>query len=204
MEEFYGNYSDAEVWREFKSGKEAAFDYIFDQYVRVLFNYSRKFTDDAGLIEDCIQDLFVELWEKKHLLGDTDSIKFYLFKSMRLRIVRVLGREKRLGERQEPADASHFQAIDSHEFSLIAGQIDAEQRKALTEAMESLSKRQREALFLKYFDDLSYGQIAEIMAIGVDSVYKLISGALATLKKHTRKVYLFLLLLGLGVTAFGA
>jgi len=130
--------------------------------------------------------------------------EFYLFKSIRLRIVRVLGREKRLGERQDSAEGHPFQITDSHEFSLIAGQIDAEQRKALAESLESLSRRQKEALFLTYFDDLSYAQIADIMGIGVDSVYKLVSGALATLKKHTRKVYFFLLLLGLALTASGA
>ncbi|MDO1450442.1 sigma-70 family RNA polymerase sigma factor [Rhodocytophaga aerolata] len=186
-------YTDAALWQAFKDGDEEAFDFMFEKYVQVLYNYGRKFTAVPEIIEDCVQDLFVELWEKKKLLSPTDSIKFYLFKALRIRIIRRLSKDHTFGKEGIDSDVYNFAITLSYESKLISQQQDTHQQKLLTQAVNQLSKRQKEAIHLKYFDNLSYVEIAGIMAISVDSVYKLISGALAQLKKHMRQVYISLL-----------
>src|SRR3712207_1381315 len=98
MSKKFATYSDTELWQAFKKGDEEAFDYIFEKHVHILYNYGRKFTPVSEIIEDCVQDLFVEVWEKKKLISDTDSIKFYLFKSLRLRIIRRLVKESKIAK----------------------------------------------------------------------------------------------------------
>lgn len=183
------NYTDAELWEAFKKGNEPAFDLIFEKHIRVLYNYGHKFTADTEIIEDCVQDLFVELWDKRTKLGATDSIKFYLFKALRLRIIRRLTQDNRLHTEGIQPEAYTFTIHFSHETDMISLQIHEEQRRNINTALNMLSRRQKEAIQLKYYDNLTYAQIAEIMSIGVDSVYKLISGALSTLKKHIRQVH---------------
>jgi len=193
----FDEYTDYELWQALKKGSQPAFDFLFERYVRLLYNYGRKFTADTSVIEDCVQDLFVELWERRTALSDTDSIRFYLYKSLRRRIVRARTHEQRSINRQEESDLYDFHISFSFEHTIIAAQLDAEQQKMLNQALAQLPKRQKEAILLKYFDNLSYLEIAQVMAISIDSVYKLVSGALASLKKLTSKVHLVLLLCGL-------
>jgi RNA polymerase sigma factor (sigma-70 family) len=189
MSKEFSLYTDAELWQAFRSGDEDAFDYIFEKYVRVLYNYGHKFTRAAEVIEDCVQDLFIELWEKRTVVGPTDSIKYYLFKSLRLKIIRRLGREQKYTGADHAAETHEFTISFSYEFHLITDQADQEQRQELVAALNALSNRQKEAIQLKYYDNLSYPEIASVMAISVDSVYKLISAALATLRKHVRQIH---------------
>jgi RNA polymerase sigma factor (sigma-70 family) len=197
----YDQYSDYQLWQAFRKGSQPAFDLIFERHVRLLYHYGRKFTPDTTLVEDCVQDLFVELWERRAALGDTDSIRFYLYKSLRRRIVRALTAAQRFDPADPADDGGTFGVHLSPEHTLIAAQLDAEQQHVLSTALAQLPKRQQEAVLLKYFDNLSNQQIAQVMDISVDSVYKLVCGALGSLKKLTRKVSLALLLaalLGLG------
>lgn len=72
---------DAIVWEKFKSGKQAAFVYIYNTYFQMLMNIGCQLTKDKSLVKDCIQDLFIELISRRSNLGDVKSIKLYLIKS---------------------------------------------------------------------------------------------------------------------------
>ena len=85
---------DAVVWNAFKSGDRKALDYIFNKYVKLLYAYGGKITKDQDLVEDCIQDLFVELWQRRHSLSEVTHIKYYLLKSLRRRVARKLSSDK--------------------------------------------------------------------------------------------------------------
>src|SRR5690606_14004714 len=82
------NQSKEEVvlWKAFRGGDEVAFSEIARKYYRSLFGYGIKFSSDREFVKDCIQDLFMELWSKRESIGDTDFVKFYLFKSLRRKI----------------------------------------------------------------------------------------------------------------------
>ncbi|MEL6923598.1 MAG: sigma factor, partial [Bacteroidota bacterium] len=81
---------DLRLWEELRAGKAEALNELYDRYVLLLFNYGSKITTDQGLIEDCIQELFVELWEKREKISSTTSVKFYLLKSISFRKMRRL------------------------------------------------------------------------------------------------------------------
>ncbi|HOA39566.1 MAG TPA: sigma factor-like helix-turn-helix DNA-binding protein, partial [Flavihumibacter sp.] len=54
-------------------------------------------------------------------------------------------------------------------------------------AIDKLTKRQKQAISLRYFDNHSYTDIAAIMAISVDAVYNLVSKALDSIQKNLQK-----------------
>lgn len=175
---------DAVVWRAFKTGDRKAFDYIFKKHVRLLYAYGGKITRDQNLVEDCIQDLFVELWQRRLSLADVNSIKFYLLKSLRRRISRRLSADKALiiedaGVLEEKADVEF-----PLEFRIIEEQAAVEQREKLFHAISLLSKRQREAVYLKFYEKISYEQLADIMNLGLRSAYNIIGKAIETLRRN--------------------
>ncbi|HYH55355.1 MAG TPA: sigma factor, partial [Anseongella sp.] len=87
--------SEGELWDLFRKGEKEAFDLIYHNYVHLLYNYGIRISSDTVLVEDGIQDLFVEIWQKRATLGATGSIKYYLFKSLRRKISRKVLRETR-------------------------------------------------------------------------------------------------------------
>jgi len=177
---------EAVVWAALQAGNRSALDYIFEKYVRLLYAYGSKITKDYGIVEDGIQDLFVELWRKHDLLGDTDNIKFYLLKSLRRKIVRRIDSDKRkLGIDALPEENA-AEVQDSAEASIIQQQFSIEQQEQLTRAIAHLSERQREAVHLKFYEKMDYQQLSEVLEISLTSAYKLIGKAVDALRKSMR------------------
>lgn len=172
--------SEAAVWEAFKQGSKAALDEMYQSSVRSLYAYGCKLTTDTALVEDCIQDMFVEIWEKRKSLGATTSYKFYLFKTLRRKIIHNLSSKKH-GD-----FADHIIPIreESHEFQLVLDQTHTQRKIIIQEAIDSLSIRQKEAIYLRFYDDLSFDEVAEVMNIDVKSVYKMIYKALDGLRNH--------------------
>lgn len=175
---------DAVVWRAFKSGDRKAFDYIFRKHVRLLYAYGGKITKDQNLVEDCIQDLFVELWQRRVALADVNTIKYYLLKGLRRRITRKLSTDKAWVNEDIAVLEQKSDIEFPLEFRIIEEQAAVEQRENLFRAISLLSKRQREAIYLKFYEKISYEQLADIMNLGLKSAYNVIGKAIETLRRN--------------------
>lgn len=174
------------VWTAFRSGDRKALDYIYEKYIRLLLTYGLKITKDQAFVEDCIHDVFVELWRKHASLGDTDNIKLYLLKALRRKIARTSQENNRLQATPLDEQADDVQLEFSAEFYLIQTQSSLEHETKLKEALLQLSTRQREAIYLKFYEQLTYVEIASMLQLTVKSTYKLIGKALDSLRKHIR------------------
>lgn len=73
--------------------------------------------------------------------------------------------------------------VFSHEDYLISLETEAEDHRALNEAMKTLSNRQREGLSLKFEHNHTYPEIAEIMGISIESARTIIYRALKDLRQ---------------------
>jgi RNA polymerase sigma factor (sigma-70 family) len=186
--------NEPEEWSKFRQGDAEAFNRIYRHFAQVLYGYGSKFCKRSEVIEDCIQDLFVELWESRERLSATTSIKFYLFRCLRRKIAKLPSLCLNISEDSHPLSSSLIS--ESYEFSLIIEQQDEARKQLLEQALNDLSVRQREILYLKYFDGLSFPQIAEVMQIDLNSTYKLTYKALAAIKQNlSRHTALILTLL---------
>jgi RNA polymerase sigma factor (sigma-70 family) len=177
---------DSVVWSALQSGNRRALHYIFEKYVRLLYAYGNKITKDYGIVEDGIQDLFVELWRKHEVLGSTDNIRLYLLKSLRRKIARRIDSDHRkLGiESLQEENATEVEL--SVEASMIQQQFSIEQQEQLARAISNLSERQREAVYLKFYEKMDYQQLSEVLEISLTSAYKLIGKAVDALRKSMR------------------
>jgi RNA polymerase sigma factor (sigma-70 family) len=182
-----GNLKDEELWQSFKLGNEIAFGKIYDQYFNSLYNYGIKISRDKQLVKDCIQELFIELWRYKANLALVNSIKYYLFKSLRRKLVREIQNKGIFSDIS--AEEYHFEMVLPYESLIVQKQISEEQSKELLKALNSLSKRQKEAIFLKFYENLSYQEVASIMSITVKSVYKVILSGIDSLRKNLKRIY---------------
>lgn len=174
--------SDSILWKSFKSGSESSFIYIYENFFEKLYGYGCRLTDREDLVKDAIQDLFMDLRKNRENLGETDSIKFYLFKCLKRKILKELNSWFYKKE-QFTGDLS-FEITFSHEQVLIQRQLDEEKSAQLNKAIRGLSFRKREAIYYLYYEGLNYEQIKEIMNLShVKSARNLIYKALDILRK---------------------
>ncbi|MDQ2658577.1 MAG: sigma-70 family RNA polymerase sigma factor [Bacteroidota bacterium] len=176
---------DLTLWTSFRSGDEKALVSIFDRFNGPMFNYGWKLIGDRALVQDSIQDLFVEIWQNRERLGDTDSIKFYLFKSLRRKLIRLKGgSNKRIFARI--SSDYNTEVSPSPEFLMISEQRSLEKKQKVLNMLSTLTRRQQEAMFLRYFDELNCDQIAMVMDLKKSAVYNLIHNAVEKLRRATR------------------
>lgn len=183
--------TDAALWDEFLGGSKTAYAYLYRKYAATLYNYGYKIAQNRELTEDCLQDLFLTILETRERLGRTDSIKFYLMRALRREIVRKLTNEQRFDHELDTLD---FTIEFYYEPTWLDAQISAEQSTQLLRELNILPARQKEALFLKFFDNLSYEEIAGVMGIEQTSVYKIVYKGIASLQKRMPASVIVLLL----------
>ncbi|CAG4990915.1 hypothetical protein DYBT9275_00639 [Dyadobacter sp. CECT 9275] len=79
--------TEQQLWGAVRQGDEHAFTVVFERYHGILYNYGSKLTADTALIEDAIQDVFIDIWRlRAGLTENISSIKFYLYRALRRRI----------------------------------------------------------------------------------------------------------------------
>ncbi|MEJ5146440.1 RNA polymerase sigma factor [Sphingobacterium sp. MYb388] len=187
--------SDLQIWQMFQVGHEASFKILFERYNNSLYNYGFKFTQDNAIIEDSIQELFVKLWSNKENLNNDVSVKNYLYKSFRRTLVKNI---EQIVKRNNAVNSSiehlPFTIELPHDVSMIRKERVLEIKDKLDQALSRMSPRQREIIHLRFFDELTYAEIANIMGLSTKDTYKLYYRALDNLKKHFGKFGVLVLL----------
>lgn len=186
LQTIYSGLDDKSLWRAFLEGDKAAFEWIYRKNVQELFSYGRKLVPSSAIVQDCIQELFIELWNRRNFLSVTDNIKFYLFKALKIKINHILKDQKRLNDRLAGSEIRLQESEDSYEEIIIENQVSQENKVNLLNALNLLPDRQREILNLLFFDNMNYEQVSEIMSINVSSAYTLAWKGICRLKKALR------------------
>lgn len=183
---------DIELWNEFRGGDQKAFQRIYQLYVRDLLNYGCKVSGNTQLIEDSIHDLFIELWQQRKNLSETDSIRFYLFRSLRNKI----NHSQRKDLFYNSTDI-HNAWGNADEFLIESHLIETEEKEKLLRQLRSsydlLSPRQQQALNLRFYLHFNNEEIAQIMGVNYQSACKFIYSGLKTLREAVRILSMLLL-----------
>ncbi|MCU0451259.1 MAG: sigma-70 family RNA polymerase sigma factor [Bernardetiaceae bacterium] len=187
--------SDEALWIAFRQGSLTAFEQVYQRHIKTLFNYGAKLTANRDLVADTIQDLFVDLWRTRANLGPTDNIKYYLFKALRRRLVKSL-QPTPPPPGQELELTGLFELIPSPEAQLIGEQEGQLREARLQKALRHLTPRQREAIFLKYYQNLSFAEVAEVMSLGLKSTYNLVEKSVGILRAYLKNQAFLYLVLG--------
>lgn len=187
----YGKLSDRLLWEAFKMGDELAFIHIYKGYSNILYNYGCQFSPDREMVKDCLQDFYIYLRKNRRGFGETDSIKLYLLKSFKRRVIDYLKKYSRKSQLNEKFAFTQFSTELSSESIYINQQIEANKIGKLNMALKALNNKEREAIYYFYYEGLSYEQIAEILHFShVSSARRIMYRGL----KHLRQFFSLVLL----------
>jgi RNA polymerase sigma factor (sigma-70 family) len=181
---------DIVLWEAFRSGDKEAFATIFKEHYDTLYRYGSKFIDNVSVLEDAIQELFIELWQAKSRTPVV-SVRAYLLKSLKYKLLKSF-RQK--GKQVSLTDNPDIAFEWSHEHFLIAQQESAEKKQSVLNALAGLTNRQKEIIYLKFYRNLSYEEVSEIMNINYQVARNLLYQAIKSLKSLLSAAMIFILL----------
>ena len=158
------------LWALFVEGDSVAFNTIYNFYYQMLYNFGSRFLD-ASEVEDCMHDTFLNILKYKNSARDVTNVKAYLFKCFRNQIYKFKKKRKL-------------------EFNLIEGTVPYEEDNRDTELLLSrlkeiinkLSPREREIVYLKYFQGFNNIEISELLEINYQTVRNILANAIKKLR----------------------
>ncbi|UMB55121.1 sigma-70 family RNA polymerase sigma factor [Lutibacter sp. A64] len=162
--------SQEQLWNSFINGDMASFQTIYNSNYQMLYNFGKRYLSSSE-IEDCIHDTFLNILNYKNQNTEVKNVKAYLFKSFRNQIFKVKKNSKL-------------------EFNLIEGTIPYEEDdhskeiilKDLKKLIKKLSPREREIVYLKYFQNFNNFEISETLDIKYQTVRNILAGAIKKLR----------------------
>lgn len=181
---------DGLLWQQLKRGSELALGKLINRYFNPLLNYGHKFIrperrPDEAFVKDCVQEVFIEIWNRRDRISTPDSVRAYLLSSVRKRVLRE-GYRQQIIRDDEPSDLeNNGNLIDfSPEWTVIEQESLAETTQRMAEALAKLPKRQREVIYLRYYQNLERDEIADIMNVNPQSVSNLLQAAYAAIREN--------------------
>lgn len=179
-------------WSLLRQGENEGLEGIYRMYAQDLFYFGLSLNPDRSFIQDCVQEVFIDLWKYHRRLQEISNVKLYLFKSISHKIYRENQRNRKQIMVAVYEENLESFSIEPHESSIIAAQREKELQLKVTDALEKLPGRQKQVIQLLFFEKFSYEEISQIMGIHVKSVYTLAWKALSSLN---RKIVSFVCML---------
>ena len=170
------------IWDKMKSGDEGSLSRIFTYFYSDLYQYGIKIFDLPDLVKDSIQDVFMRIWDRRDTIGDVRNPKAYLISSVRRKL--FANKEPHYAEISDELlknEGKQSFSFASTEFIEIA-EISQQLQNSLVQAINSLPERQRELIFLRFYYNLRYLEIAQIMEVNEQTVRNLMHRTIVKLR----------------------
>ncbi len=185
------------LWDDFVAGNEDAFEDIYKLSYPELYEYGINMGLADFELRDCIQDVFLKLYTKPQMVKTTDSIKSFLFRTLKNRLYNVYRKNYFFSELREELTPFNF------DYSIKDELIEAEERQEVKDKIDKmlslLSVRQKEIIYLRFFKDMEFDEIASIMDLSEQAARNLMSRSFQKLRDtdnlETFKLLLLLLYL---------
>lgn len=166
------------LYRRYLDGDDSAFDSLMDLYHDGLILFINKLVGNYSIAEELAADTFVELLiHKKRFLGNSD-FKTYLYSIGRHKAIDYIRKDAR---RKTVATDEILEFADTERIE--EDYIADESRRALHRAIGKLGEDSRAAVYLVFFEELSYEDAARVLGKNKKQIDNLIYRAKTALKK---------------------
>ncbi|WP_133506819.1 RNA polymerase sigma factor [Flavobacterium chryseum] len=192
---------DNTLWSNLKAGDEKSFSLLFERYYKDLISYGNSLSPFQEKVQDCVQDVFADVWVYRNSLQESVIVKAYLLSSVRKRIARLFQRDH-IFRKTTSTEAIEFLFDFSIENELVEDEVTAERVLYLNKLLNDLPPRQKEALYLRYHQGLAVEQIAELLDVNYQSANNLLYRGLLSLRKEWKGNLSYIVLLSSGVLQF--
>jgi RNA polymerase sigma factor (sigma-70 family) len=184
-------FSALDGWEMLRQGEKKGLAIIYNAHVQDMYRVGMAIRPNSSFVQDCIHEVFENLWKYHTGLKSTDNVKLYLLRSVSNKIHRDMAGTVGRIHASPVNDFEEQFSVDSYEFELVREQGDQEIRRKLTEAYEKLPLRQKEVIHLLFFESLTYEETSSVMDLHLKSVYNLACKAISNLRKSMAIIVFF-------------
>jgi RNA polymerase sigma factor (sigma-70 family) len=177
--------SDPELWQSIREGNRSALESLYKRHYPALFRYGIKLNSNKEQVQDCLQDLFFNIWLKKDSLKEVTSVRFYLMKWLKREIIRMLT-GKNSSQKIVPIESDGEELGIEVELSDFLEKKDFDTQRAILikRALAELTKKEREVVYLRFFMGLGYEEISQIMNVNYQVVMNYMHRAMKALREN--------------------
>ena len=162
-----------EMWKRFLSGDKAAYSWLYNEFVQILFRYGSRFTSDCELIKDCIQELFTTLYKNRKSLGPPPAnVKVYLFVSLKNNLIRALCKQSKYQPMEQ--EMYSFLLESTVEEQYIDDESEHNRQVLVEKILNALPPRQKEIIYYRYIQELDFDEICILMQLNYQSAQNLL------------------------------
>jgi RNA polymerase sigma-70 factor (ECF subfamily) len=176
------NQKDKKLVEQIRQDKKGAFEKLFKRYYQQLFLFALRYVPNDEVAEDLVQEMFFNLWNKRHDLFITTSLQSYLYRSVHNQALNYLNHEKVKTVYREKIVNGYKEKLQMEDISYA--EIDLEQK--VTDFIEQLPDRRRTIFKLSRFEGLKNREIAEKLGISIKTVEAQMTEALRFLSKKLK------------------
>ena len=168
-------------WKLFLEGDDQAYSWIYTHYIQVLYNYGLQITPDSEIVKDCIQDVFVKIYKAKKKLTVPQNPKVYLMIALKNNIYNTFNQERLQKNYAFSLYQTEEQLTVKNEF--IDQEARHEEMNNIKRMMKIMTPRQREVIYYRFIEELSYDDICQIMGLNYQSAYNLLQRSLQKIRE---------------------
>jgi RNA polymerase sigma-70 factor (ECF subfamily) len=180
---------EKEILEGLKKNNISAFNTLYSNFSKPLYIYLLQKLKDPELCNDVLQDIFVNIWEKRESLNIDTSLKAYLYQAARYKIIDIYRTDVKY--QRYLADLAGYMMVDP---SSITDRIDNRKKlKEIETAVNNMPERMREIFILSRFEHQSTRDIATKTNLSPQTVKNQISKALRLLRVNYISVDMLLL-----------
>ncbi len=170
-----------------------AFRQIYDGFLSNLYSYGSKLTADSSIVEDSIQEMFLDMYYHRKTLSSTVRLEYYLLKTLRRTIFHRIKRESRFQPIENSESGSFI--IDFEIEKNMPEDIQEEKIRMIKDSLAKLDQQHREIIYLKFYARLNYQQISDILGIKPESAKKQVYWVVTKLREDLGSLLLELFML---------
>jgi RNA polymerase sigma-70 factor (ECF subfamily) len=178
--------SATDLARRIRDGDASALEALFREHYGPLCRFANRYLHDRAAAEDLVQDVFTSIWAGRLRLEVRGSLRSYLFAAVRNRALNL--RKHQLVEHDWERDEALPEVRALHRAPPRPDDAldDVERRDHLRAALEALPERCRLVMQLRWEEQMSHAEIAEVLGITVKGVERQLARGLRALRDRAR------------------
>ncbi len=171
------------LWNEIRYNNEQALYQLYMESYDRLFQYGLRASPDAEIVKSTINEVFTGLWLKRGRLVEVENVSGYVFIYFKRVLFHQLQKSK--GRRWRTGDINPDKELSEmpYEELLIAMEEDKEVKQLIKTAVDQLTKRQKELIGLRFYEEMSYEDIADKTGLTLRTIYNTLHTAITLLRK---------------------
>ena len=183
---------DVMLFRAFLAGDDDAYTAIYNKYADELFGYGIGLGFEQEILKDAIQDIFYVFYIQKKQLTEIKNLKYYLFKMLKNRLLDIyksasMTKELNSSEINFTIKTTILDDLIEEEESIIL-------QNKINKLLDTLTSRQKEAVYLRFIQELEYEEIGTLLDMTPQAARKLIFRAIKRMREENVPLHIFLTL----------